>query len=95
MHTDGYTGVFDSVTLGLTYGCEFAKPGPYGCRTITLSEDGSFTTQLFTYSGGSLNVQNDEPFPEYRTKFASFISNLIRLYKFIINALATALNIIP
>lgn len=49
-HFDGYTGVYDGITLGLTYGFEFSKPGPYGMRVIELDEDGTFETDLYTYS---------------------------------------------
>ncbi len=50
IHTDGYTGTYDGITLGLTYGFQFSKGGPYGYRVIELSENGNFTTDLYTYS---------------------------------------------
>ncbi len=50
VHTDGYTGKYDGMTLGLTYGCQFSKGGPYGYRVIELHQNGVFTTELYTYS---------------------------------------------
>ena len=72
-HTEGYTGVWDGIELGLTYGCEFAKPGPYGVRVITLYEDNikNFDNVLYTYEGSvktknaRFELQVDEPYTEY------------------------------
>mgnify|MGYP003305961329 CR=1 FL=1 len=67
-HTEGYTGTWDGIELGFTYGCEFAKPGPYGIRVFTLYENDikNFDNELYTYegsykSGASLELQVDEP----------------------------------
>lgn len=60
IHTDGYTGTYEGMTLGLTYGYQFAKAGPYGYRVLELDEDGTFTTDLYTYSDGEFNLQTDE-----------------------------------
>jgi len=38
-HVEGFSGIYDGIELGFTYGCEFAKTGPYGYRVITLHED--------------------------------------------------------
>ncbi len=53
MHTEGYTGTYDGIELGFTYGCQFAKDGPYGIRTFTLHEDDirNYDTELYTYEG--------------------------------------------
>lgn len=78
LHTAGYTGIYDGVTLGLTYGCQFAKPAPYGMRTVTLHKDdpSKVDTTLYTYKNGTFTRQVDKP---YRTA-----SNpLINLYNLI------------
>lgn len=72
-HTEGYTGTWDGIELGFTYGCEFAKPGPYGVRVFTLYEDDikNFDNELYTYEGSVKNgnarfeLQVDEPYTEY------------------------------
>jgi hypothetical protein len=65
-HVDGYTGVYDGVTLGLTYGCEFSKISPYGMRTVTLteSEPEKIDTSLYVYTGGSFVLQTRSDFDE-------------------------------
>lgn len=72
-HTEGYTGTWDGIELGFTYGCEFAKPGPYGIRVFTLYDDDieNFDNVLYTYEGSVLTdnarfeLQVDEPYAEY------------------------------
>ena len=39
LHTEGYSGKWNGIELGLTYGSQFAKTGPYGARVITLHEN--------------------------------------------------------
>ena len=59
-HVEGFTGTYDGIELGLTYGMEFAKTGPYGYRVITLHEDNisEFANDLYTYSG-SFRLKTD------------------------------------
>ncbi len=72
-HTEGYTGTWDGIELGFTYGCEFAKPGPYGIRVFTLYEDDikNFDNELYTYEGSvkkgnaRFELQVDEPYAVY------------------------------
>ncbi len=72
-HTEGYTGTWNGIELGMTYGCEFAKPGPYGVRVFTLYEDDikNFDNELYTYEGSvssgdaRLVLQIDEPYEVY------------------------------
>ncbi len=70
-HTEGYTGSYDGIELGMTYGCEFAKTGPYGVRFFTIYENGSFESEIYTYEGSikkdnaKLELQIDEPYAEY------------------------------
>lgn len=80
-HTEGYTGIWDGIELGMTYGCEFAKPGPYGVRVFTLYEDDikNFDNEIFVYEGSikndnaRLELQTDEPYEVYD----NFIEELI------------------
>lgn len=79
-HTEGYTGTWDGIELGMTYGAEFAKPGPYGIRVFTLYEDDikNYDNELYTYEGSvkngdaRLELQVDEPYEVYD----SFIEEL-------------------
>ena len=70
-HTEGFTGTYDGIELGMTYGCEFAKTGPYGIRVFTINENGSFENEIYTYEGSvkkgnaRLELQVDEPYAEY------------------------------
>ncbi len=52
-HVEGFSGKVDGIELGFTYGCEFAKPGPYGYRLITLHEDDleNYDSEVYTYEG--------------------------------------------
>lgn len=52
-HVEGFSGVWQGIELGFTYGCEMAKPGPYGYRLITLHEDDvkNYDNELYTYEG--------------------------------------------
>ncbi|MCR5042267.1 MAG: metallophosphoesterase [Clostridia bacterium] len=91
MHVDGFTGTYDGVTLGLTYGCEFTKPGPYGFRTIDLNEEDAagFKTDLYTYNGSavfgtsSFTRQSDadetNPFAVFLLRLKSFFLALISI----------------
>lgn len=80
-HTEGYTGTWKGIELGMTYGAEFAKPGPYGVRVFTLHEDDikNYGNELYTYEGSvkngdaRLELQVDEPYEEYD----SFIEELV------------------
>ncbi|MBQ6267583.1 MAG: metallophosphoesterase [Clostridia bacterium] len=53
-HTEGFSGNVDGIELGFTYGCEYAKPGPYGYRVITLNEadPARYNTALVGYTDG-------------------------------------------
>ena len=84
-HTEGYTGTWNGIELGMTYGCEFAKPGPYGYRVITLYEDDikNYDNDLYVYSGSvkagtdKVELQVDEPYEVYD----NFIEELIGAIK--------------
>lgn len=81
-HTEGYTGTWDGIKLGFTYGCEFAKPGPYGIRVITLDENDikNYDDVLYTYEGSvktnnaRLELQVDKPYTEYNNAIEEFFA---------------------
>lgn len=92
-HTSGYTGVWDGVTLGLTYGCQFSKMGPYGVRTVTLDEkNGTIETALYEYIDGEFTIQVDEPYAVYDNAFDKALAALIGFFETIFNALTYALK---
>ena len=84
-HVEGFSGVWDGIELGFTYGCEMAKTGPYGFRVFTLYENdiANYDNVSYTYSGyvklGTDTVKADDYGP-YKTPSNSFIAYL---YKFI------------
>lgn len=87
-HTEGYTGVWDGIELGFTYGCEFAKPGPYGYRLFTIDENDveNFENELYTYEGSvkkdnaRFELQVDEPYAEYDNFIAEFFAAIRNLF---------------
>ena len=84
-HVEGFSGTWDGIELGFTYGCEMAKTGPYGFRVFTLYEDDitNYDNVSYTYSGyvklGTVTVTPDEYGP-YKTPSNSFVAYL---YKFV------------
>lgn len=87
-HTSGFTGTYNSITLGITYGCQFAKSGPYGIRTVVLDENsGEISTELYTYSNGAFTVQTDAPYTEYEDGFQKTAAGLVNFVKFLFNSL--------
>lgn len=92
-HTGGYTGVWDGITLGVTYGCQFAKSGPYGVRTVTLHEEsGTVTTELYEYADGQFKVQTFEPYKVYDNTADKLLAAISNFFKNILNALECALK---
>ena len=95
-HTEGYTGSYDGIELGMTYGCEFAKTGPYGIRVFTFYEDdiANYDNELYTYEGNvkngdaSLELQVDEPYKFYDNNIEELFAaikniSLVLYYQFI------------
>lgn len=91
-HTEGFTGTYDGIELGMTYGCEFAKPGPYGVRVFTFNENNieDYESVLYTYEGNvklgnaRLELQVDEPYEEHDNvieEFFAAIKNIFVLLK--------------
>lgn len=92
-HTSGFTGTYDGITMGITYGCQFAKQSPYGMRTIELDENsGELTTKLFTYSDSSFSIQRNKAYAELNDDFSGFIAKIRNFMTFIINSLKYALK---
>ncbi len=87
-HTEGYTGTWEGIELGFTYGCEFAKPGPYGIRVFTLHENDieNFDNELYTYEGSvkrgnaRFELQVDKPYKEYDNFIAKFFASIINVF---------------
>ncbi len=81
-HTEGFTGVYDGIELGMTYGCEFAKTGPYGIRVFTLYENDikNFDNEIYTYEGSvksgnaRFELQVDEPYAVYDNEVEAFFA---------------------
>lgn len=87
-HTSGYTGVWEGVTLGMTYGCQFSKSGPYGVRTVTLSEETlGIETEIYVYENGEFSVQEDKSYAEYDNDFQKVIADVLNFFKNIFTAL--------
>ncbi len=90
-HTEGYTGTYDGIELGFTYGCEFAKPGPYGIRVFTLDENDmkNYQNELYTYEGSvktgdaRFELQVDEPYTEYDNIFDEIIGAIKNIFELI------------
>ncbi len=82
-HTSGFTGVWDGMTLGLTYGCQFAKPAPYGVRTVTIHKDDPSTvdTALYVYDNGAFTLQVDAPNREADNVFVKFFNLFATLFR--------------
>ncbi len=79
IHTDGFTGTYDGITMGLTYGYQFSKAGPYGMRVLELDENGTFETVLYTYDNGEFTLQEDEKAGEP----ANVLEYILNIFDFI------------
>ena len=92
-HTSGFTGVWDGITLGLTYGCQFSKAGPYGVRTVILDEaSGTIETEQYEYIDGGFVLQIDEPYAQYDNAFEETVAKVINFFKNLFNALTYLLK---
>ncbi len=92
-HTSGFTGVWDGITLGLTYGCQFSKAGPYGVRTVTLDEaSGTIETEQYEYINGEFVLQVDSAYAQYDNAFEMAIAAVINFFKNLAAALAYLLK---
>ncbi len=96
-HTEGYTGIYDGIELGFTYGCEFAETGPYGVRVFTLYEDDilNYDNELYVYEGSvrtgdaELVKQIDEPYKVYDNpveKFFAAFGNVFQVFALVVKS---------
>lgn len=98
-HTEGYTGVYDGIELGLTYGCEFAKIGPHGVRVFTLYEDDiyNYDNKLYTYEGSvktndaHFELQIDEAYAVYDNGIEAFFAGIRNALSVIVFQIKTLL----
>lgn len=80
-HVEGFSGVWDGIELGFTYGCEMAKPKPYGFRVFALREDDvrNYENTIYRYNGSSklgnvtIEKEKNEPYGEYAGIAAVFM----------------------
>lgn len=87
-HTEGFTGTYYGIELGMTYGCEFAKTGPYGIRVFTLYENDieNFDNEIYTYEGSvrsgtaRFELQTDEPYAVYDSKIEAFFAGIKNVF---------------
>lgn len=92
-HMDGFSGVLDGIELGISYGCEMAKPAPHGCRVITLHEDDlkNYDNEQFVYKGsvklGNARLEKQTDREEYH-EYNNPLVKLIMGFKNIIVAFA-------
>lgn len=96
-HTQGFTGTVDGIELGFTYGCEFAKSGPYGMRVFTLYENDpeNFENELYVYTGSVLKdnakfeLQVNEPYPVYENDLEMFVAYIGNFFKALWSAIVS------
>ena len=99
-HTEGYTGIWDGIELGFTYGCEFAKPGPYGIRVFTLYEDNieNYSNDIYTYEGSVKNgdarfeLQVDKDYAVYDNFFEEFFAAIRNVFTLIAKEIKSLLS---
>lgn len=92
-HLEGFSGVWGGIELGFTYGCQFAKPGPYGYRVFTIHEDDvrNYDNEQFVYTGSvklgtdRIRPLKEERYPEYDS---SFIEILAKIKNFLLSFIA-------
>lgn len=77
-HVEGFSGVWEGVELGFTYGCEMAKTGPYGFRVFTLHEEDvrHYENVLYRYTGnvklGTVQIAAEDTAPAGADKTGPF-----------------------
>lgn len=99
-HTEGYTGTYDGIELGMTYGCEFAKTGPYGIRVFTIDENdvANFENVIYTYEGSikkgdaRFEIQVDEPYKVYENPVNEFFAGIANVFTVLIMEIRSLLS---
>ena len=93
-HVEGFSGVWQGIELGFTYGCEMAKTGPYGFRVFTLDETDvrDYKNKTYRYSGSAnrgtaaVSKEADTPYREV-TGVSSVFFRLENLLKSLVSAI--------
>lgn len=94
-HVEGFSGVWNGIELGFTYGCEMAKTGPYGFRVFTLHEDdiANYDNVLYRYEGTVLlnNVkitpEANKPYKTYGDPLSETFAKIKNLFSSVISAI--------
>lgn len=92
-HVEGFSGKVDGIELGFTYGCDFAKTGPYGYRVFTLHEDDimNYDNELFTYEGSvktnnaRIEKQAEITYREYSNPVEKAVCSVVNLVKYAVS----------
>ena len=87
-HVEGFSGVWQGIELGFTYGCEMAKVGPYGFRVFTLHENDitHYDNVLYRYTGkvqlgtDTVTAEVDTPYETHANSFVAFFAKLRNLF---------------
>ena len=93
-HVEGFSGVWDGIELGFTYGCEMAKTKPYGFRVFTLREDDvrNYDNALYRYTGsvklGNVQIEQEkyEPYGEYEG-LALFFHKILNFFSALVSVI--------
>ena len=93
-HVEAFSGTVDGVELGLTYGMEFAKTGPYGYRVLTLHEDDAahYDNEVFVYTG-SVKLGTDK-IEKQKTASAPADNAFARFFAYLRNILKSMLSVV-
>ena len=94
-HVEGFSGVWDGIELGFTYGCEFAKTGPYGYRVITLHEDDvkNYDNEQFVYTG-KVKLGTDKISPLKEDKVPAFDNSVLKFFNQVKNFMLILVKLI-
>ena len=87
-HVEGFSGVWQGIELGFTYGCEMAKTGPYGFRVFTLHEDdiAHYRNDLYSYTGcvklgtDAITPEENKPYETPSNRFLAFFAKIRNLF---------------
>ena len=97
-HVEGFSGVWDGIELGFTYGCEMAKTGPYGFRVFTLHEENirDYDNVIYTYSGkvhlGTVQISSKE-YMALDTADSGFFSLFAKLRNLFISLISAIVHL--
>lgn len=94
-HVDGFSGVYDGIEIGFTYGCEFAKIGPYGYRLFTLHENDikNYDNEVYRYNG-TVRLGNQRIEAEENKTFDEYDNIAQRIFAYIWNFCVSIVSLI-